>query len=58
MLSTKDVSRNILISDPLYQLVDSDIFGLLQPSDMLVVMHTSAPFLVFGCLSMELSFGC
>jgi hypothetical protein len=54
MLSTKDVSRNILISDPLYQLVDSDIFGLLQPSDMLVVMHTSAPFLVFGCLS----FGC
>ena len=50
-----DVSRNILISGPLFQLVDSDIFGPLEPPDMLVVIYTSVLFLVFGCWSMELS---
>jgi hypothetical protein len=34
MLSTMDVSRNILISGPLFQLVDSDIFGPLEPPDI------------------------
>ena len=57
MLSTMDVSRNILISGPLFQQVDSDIFGPLEPPDMLVVIYTSVLFLVFGCLSMGLSFG-
>jgi hypothetical protein len=57
-LSTMDVSRNILVSGPLCQLVDVRCLVPLEPPDMLVVMYSSVAFLVFGCLSMEQSFGC
>lgn len=50
MLSTMDVSRNILISGPLYQPVDSDIFGPLEPPDLLVVIYTSLPQCFSSCL--------
>lgn len=40
MLYTMDVSRNILISGPLYQLVDAETFGPLEPPDMLVLMYS------------------